>query len=90
MGARALYKPPLELPPELRRHTLDVVVVAHLRIAADGSVEAELSEPTPDPALNQWLIAWFRKYLFFPALRDGKPVASELDLRQPVVVKQAP
>jgi protein TonB len=87
MGARAIYKPPLELPPELRRRPLEVVVVAHLRIAADGSVEAELSEPTADPVLNQWLIAWFRKYRFFPALRDGKPVASELDLRQPVVVK---
>jgi periplasmic protein TonB len=88
MGARVIFKPPLELPPELRRQALDLVVVVRLHIAADGSVQAaDLTAPTADPILNQWLIAYFRRFRFFPAIADGKPVASDIPFSQPLSVK---
>jgi protein TonB len=88
MGARAIYKPLPEIPEELRRRTtLALVAVARFHVAADGSAQVELIEPTPDPSLNQALMATLRKWRFFPAMEAGRPVASDLDIRIPVSVK---
>jgi len=88
MGARAIYKPLPEIPEELRRRTsLALVALARFHVAADGSAQVELIEPTPDPSLNQTLMATLRKWRFFPAMDAGKPVASDVDIRIPVSVK---
>ncbi|HTY79994.1 MAG TPA: energy transducer TonB [Candidatus Bathyarchaeia archaeon] len=87
MGARALYKPMPEIPESLRRRTIDVVALARFRVAADGSAQVDLVEPTSEPDLNRALLEALRRWRFFPAMQDGKPVASSVDIRIPVSVR---
>jgi protein TonB len=87
MGARALYQPKPEIPEQLRHRSLELAALARFRIAADGSAQVELVEPTPDPDLNRSLMETLRKWRFFPELRNGMPVASTLDIRIPISVR---
>ena len=86
-GARAIFQPMPELPAELRRHNVEWVAVARFKVAADGSAEVELVEPTSEPSLNRLLVATLKRWRFFPALDNGRPVASSLELRIPISVK---
>jgi protein TonB len=87
MGARAIVKPMPEIPEPLRRHDLDLVAVARFRVAVDGSAQVELIEPTSDPQLNRVLLEALRRWRFFPAIENGKPVASTIDIRIPISVR---
>ena len=87
MGARVLYQPKPEIPEQLRRRSLELAALARFHIAADGSAQVELVEPTPDPDLNRSLMETLKKWRFFPELRNGKPVASTLDIRIPISVR---
>ena len=87
MGARALYKPLPEIPDALRRRSIDTVALARFRVGADGSAQVELIEPTSDPDLNLALLDSLKRWRFFPAMQNGKPVASSIDIRIPVSVK---
>ena len=87
MGARALYQPLPEVPEEVRRRAIDLVAVARFRVAANGSAEVELIQPTPDAALNRALLQTLKKWRFFPALEGGKPQASTIDIRIPISVR---
>jgi protein TonB len=75
------------IPDELRRHRIDAVAVVLFRVAADGSATVELREATDDPRLNQVLLEGFRRWRFFPAMVQGRAVASILELRVPVEVR---
>lgn len=86
-GARAIVQPAPVIPPELRRHVMNLVAVVRFTIAADGSASAELEEATPDPRLNQALLDAYQRWRFFPATQHGKPVASTVTLRVPVRVE---
>ncbi|MGO8867995.1 MAG: energy transducer TonB [Alphaproteobacteria bacterium] len=86
-GARAIFKPMPDLPAELRRRNVEWVAVARFKVAADGSAEVELVEPTSEPLLNRLLLAALNRWRFFPALDNGRPVASSLELRIPISVK---
>ena len=87
MGARAIYQPLPDIPEALRHHTIEAVAVARFRVAANGSAEVELIEPTNDPDLNRVLLASLKRWRFFPGLQDGKPVASVVDIRIPISVR---
>jgi periplasmic protein TonB len=91
MGARTVYRPKpeeLELPEALRHRTLDMVAVARFfHVGTDGNARVELVEPTSDPDLNRALIAWLRRFRFFPGLQDGKPIGSSVDIRVPISVR---
>ena len=87
MGARALYKPMPEIPDALRRRNIEIVAMARFSVAADGSTQVALIEPTSDPDLNRALLDSLRRWKFFPAMQDGKPVASKIDIRIPISVK---
>jgi protein TonB len=87
MSARAIFKPLPEIPEGLRRRNIELVAVARFRVAANGSALVELIEPTTDPELNRELLETLRRWRFFPAVQDGKPVASNLDIRIPISVK---
>jgi len=86
-GARAIVKPMPEIPGSLRRHELDLVAVARFRVAADGSAQVELIEATPNPQLNRLLLEALGRWKFFPAIENGKPVASTIDIRIPISVR---
>lgn len=87
MGARAIYRPMPEIPEELRHRVLALVAVARFHVAADGSAAVELIQSTPDPRLNSALLAALAKWRFFPAIAQGRPVASVVELRIPITVK---
>jgi len=86
-GARAVYQPLPEIPEALRRHAIELVAVARFTVAANGSAEVELVNPTPDAAFNRLLLEALRKWRFLPKLEGGKPVASVIDIRIPISVR---
>jgi TonB family protein len=87
MGARAIYKSMPEIPDELRHHPMTLEAIARFRVAADGTASVELTNPTPNPMLNRALVVSLQRWRFFPAMKQGRPVASIIDLRIPVTVK---
>lgn len=87
ISARAIYKPIPEVPEELRRQNVDVVAVARFHVHTDGKADFELLQATPIPALNSALLDKLKTWRFFPALQDGKPVDSTIDLRIPITVQ---
>jgi periplasmic protein TonB len=87
MGARALYKPMPEIPDELRRHQRTFVAVASFNVAADGTATVTLLHATADPRMNAAVMSALRKWRFFPALANGHPVASIIEIRIPIEVK---
>lgn len=56
-------------------------------VAADGSVKVELVRPTPDPRFNRFLLETYKKWKFMPAIKNGRPVDSTIDLEVPIEVK---
>jgi periplasmic protein TonB len=87
MGARALDKPMPDFPEELRRRPLNVVAVASFHVGADGSATVTLVQATVDPLINAALMVALHKWRFFPALENGHPVPSIIEIRIPIVVK---
>ena len=87
MSARAIYQPMPEIPDDLRRRNIDLVAVARFRVAPDGKATVELIQPTPEPTLNRALLERLQSWRFFPALANGKPIASVIDIRVPISVK---
>ncbi|MBB5422508.1 energy transducer TonB [Paraburkholderia atlantica] len=79
--ARSISQPLPSLPDDLREQAYQTVATARFTIHADGSVDVELIQATPNPRLNQLLLDTLRRWRFFPALRDGRPVESTQDIR---------
>ena len=86
-GAHALYAPTPTIPDEMRENAFSAVAVAHFKVAPDGTVEVTLAQPTPNPRLNQILLATLKEWKFFPAMKDGIAIASEFDVRIPITVQ---
>ena len=87
VGARVIYQPMPELPEALRRRAIEVVAVARFSVTASGTAQVELTEPTADPELNRALLDSLRRWRFFPAMRNGRPAASTIDIRIPISVR---
>jgi protein TonB len=87
MGARAIYQPLPQIPPALRRRAVELVAVARFHVAASGAADVELIEPTSDPELNRALLASLKTWRFFPAMDQGRPVASSIEIRIPISVQ---
>lgn len=86
-GAQAIVRPMPQIPDELREEALHAVVRARFHVAADGSATVELAQPSPDPRLNRLLLDTFAKWKFFPAVKDGQPVASTEEITIHIDVK---
>ena len=87
MSARAIYQPMPEIPTDLRHRNIELVAVARFSVAPDGKATVELIQPTPEPTLNRALLERLQSWRFFPALANGKPIASVIDIRVPISVK---
>ena len=87
MGAQAIDKPLPKIPDDLREQAFSLTAVARFHIAADGTAAVELATPTPNPRLNRLLLDSLRNWKFFPAMKDGRPVASVQDVRVQFEVK---
>ena len=86
-GARAIYQPLPEIPEALRHRSIEIIAVARFKVAANGSAQVELTEPTADSDLNRAVLESLRRWRFFPAMQDGKPVASIVEIRIPISVR---
>lgn len=86
-GAQAIYAPLPHLPDELRENILNTVAVARFNVAPDGTAAVSLIRPTSNPRLNYILLSTLKQWTFFPAVKDGKAVASVVDIQIPVVVR---
>lgn len=69
------------LPDDLREFAYQAVALARFTIHPDGTVDVVLVRPTQNPRLNQLLLETLRNWRFFPAMKDGRPVESEQDIR---------
>ena len=87
IGARALYAPTPQIPDDLRDDVFSALAIAHFIVDRDGQVQVTLVQPTSNPRLNQVILTSLQTWKFFPATRDGVPVASEFDLRIPITVQ---
>jgi periplasmic protein TonB len=87
MGARALYRPMPDIPEALRHRQLSLVATARFQVAADGGVTVTLLQATADPGLNAALTSALQKWRFFPAMSNGLPIASTIDIRIPIEVR---
>ena len=65
-GARAIYQPLPEIPEALRHRSIEIIAVARFQVAANGSAQVELIEPTADADLNRALLESLRRWRFFP------------------------
>jgi protein TonB len=87
LGAQAIVRPLPKIPDDLLEEAFNAVAVARFHVAADGSATYELAKPTPNPKLNRLLLEKLKEWRFFPAVRDGKPVASIQEVRITFEVK---
>ncbi|MGU7772071.1 TonB family protein [Burkholderia sp. MR1-5-21] len=79
--ARLLSQPLPVLPDDLREQGYQAVAVARFLVHADGTFDIDLVKPTPNPRLNQILLETLRRWRFFPAMDNGRPVESRQDVR---------
>ena len=80
-GARAIYSPLPQIPDELRERASQTEALARFDIRADGTASVQLVRPTPDPTLNRVILQNLQTWRFFPAMDNGKPVASSQEVR---------
>lgn len=86
MGAHAIYQPAPQIPDDLREEAIHTTAVARFHVASDGTTQVELLRATPNPRLNQVILETLKTWKFFPAMTDGKPQDSQVDLRIPIEV----
>lgn len=87
MGARAIYKPMPTIPDDLRRDAFQGVAVARFHVAVDGSAQVEIVQATNNVQLNRLLLDTLKTWRFFPAMRNGQPVDSTIEIRIPITIR---
>ncbi len=86
-GARAILHPKPQIPDDMRDETFKFAPLARFHIAVDGSFNVELVKPTPNPRLNRILLNSLNKWQWFPAIKNGKPVASIEEMNVTIEVR---
>jgi periplasmic protein TonB len=86
-GARAIVAPKPVIPDDLREEAMSVVAVARFTVSSDGTAHVALIQATRNPRLNQILLDTLAKWQFFPAVRNGEPIDSTIDIRIPITVQ---
>lgn len=79
-GAQPVARPMPAIPDDLREDAMNEAATARFHIAPDGSATVELIKPTENPRLNRFLLDALGRWKFNPAIQDGKPVASVVDI----------
>ena len=86
-GARAIYAPEPKIPDDLRENLLQTEAIARFTVSPDGDVTVALVKATDSPRLNQILLQTLQQWRFFPAMKDGVAIASEIEVRIPISVQ---
>ena len=87
MGARAIYQPAPQVPSALLGEDINTTAMARFHVAADGTATVELVQATDEPRLNRAILDALKQWRFFPAMKDGTPVASVIEIRIPIRVQ---
>jgi protein TonB len=87
VSARAYVRPKPRIPNNLLGEEIDTTALARFHVAADGTSTVELIQSTNEPSLDRSILDALRKWRFQPAMRDGRPVASTVELRIPIQVR---
>jgi outer membrane biosynthesis protein TonB len=86
-AALPLQRPEPDWPESLRMNSVHALAGARFTIPASGSVRVELTRGTGDVLLDRFLLRTLGRWTFRPALREGQPVDSVLELRIPVDIE---
>lgn len=87
VSAQAYYRPMPRIPDSLLGEEIHTVALALFRVNVDGISTVELLQATTEPSLNRAILEALRKWRFQPAIRNGKPVESTVELRIPIEVR---
>lgn len=87
MSARAYYRPMPRIPDSLLGEEIDTIALARFHVAGDGKTTVELVQATHEPSLNRAILDALRQWRFKPAIRNGTPVESTVELRIPIRVR---
>ncbi len=71
-------------PTDLVRRNLRKMIIVYAVINVEGKMEQLSVKQTPDPALNEPLLAALREWVFRPAARNGAPFAVKVLLGIPL------
>jgi protein TonB len=80
-GAAISQQPVPKIPDDLRREAYSMAVLVRFHVAADGSATIELLTPSQNPRLNRFLLESLNSWNFTPAVKNGSPLASTIDIR---------
>lgn len=86
-GAQAIYAPMPTIPDDLRADVFHAEAIARFEVLPDGTAQVVLVRPTPNPRLNYLLLEALKQWRFFPAVREGKAVASVVEIRIPIAIE---
>jgi protein TonB len=86
-GAQAIYAPVPTIPDDLRADVFHAEAIARFQVLPDGTAQVTLVRPTPNPRLNYLLLETLKQWRFFPAVREGKAVASVVEIRIPIAIE---
>ena len=87
VSAQAYDRPMPRIPDSLLGEEIDTIALARFRVKADGTSTVELVQATNEPSLNRAILEALRRWRFQPAIRNGKPVESTVELRIPIEVR---
>ncbi|MEB3186712.1 MAG: hypothetical protein VKP72_04650 [bacterium] len=86
-SALPVQRPDPDWPESLRMNAVHAMAGARFTIPASGAVRVELTRGTGDVLLDRFLLRTLGRWTFQPALREGQPVDSVLELRIPVDIE---
>jgi outer membrane biosynthesis protein TonB len=81
-------KPPPVLPAEIVRRHLRRMVIVYAVINIEGKMEQLSVKDSPDPLLNEPILAALRKWVFRPARLNGEPVSTIILLGIPLWISE--
>jgi TonB family protein len=94
--AKASVQPPVlqqfieaDYPPEAKEKKLEGSVILQLEISAEGKVTGVTVLNPAGNGFDEAATAAARKFVFQPALRDGKPIASKIPFKYTFSLKPA-
>ena len=60
------------------------ILSVRFHIGIDGIANLDIITPSPNLKLNRSILEQLKKWRFFPAMSEGKPIASDLDINFPL------
>jgi periplasmic protein TonB len=86
-GPRAIYAPVPSIPDDMRDEVMQASAVVRFHVDHEGKATVTLITPTEFSTLDELILETLRKWRFNPALRNGKAIDSEAEVRLLITVQ---